>query len=231
MAGTPFEEKLQETLKAVTKNEEGKYVIPEETDPAIAFAARAELRRRDTQASYTKSQQTLKALQAENEKLAASWEQDAMKNLTNEEKASLEELKIQDPDAWREEINKLEANKREQFQERRKEISAEASKVSELERRQHLLAQYNEENPEFALTDDVIENDIPPRITNKLKNNEVAFEDFLEEVREYLSKGKTIQPSPNAPNTPNLTNASGGSTPSQAALAAQSASDYATEVF
>lgn len=166
---TSYESKVNEVITGSTRGEDGKLTFPEGTDESLAFSATAEIRRRDTQGAYTKNQQTLKALQAENEKLASSWESDAVANLSSTEQASLEELKVQDPDTWRSEIARLEEEKRGKFKERRTAISEEASQTTELERRGLQLEQFNKDNPEIELTDEVIENDIPPRITRKLE--------------------------------------------------------------
>lgn len=230
--GTPtFESRVNEVIAATTKDDKGKFVMPEGTDEAVAFAARSELRRRDTQAAYTKGQQSLKALQAENEKLASSWEADAVSNLSNSEQARLEELKVQDPDAWRTEIANLENEKRSQFQEKRQAISTEANQVTELERRQLQLEQFNQENPEVNITDEVIQNDIPPRITKKLENGEIQFDEFLTEVATYLGKGKRINPGEKPPQEPDFNGARGSNAPSKEAVTKQDSNDYNSEIF
>lgn len=230
--GTPtFESRVNEVIAATTKDDKGKFVLPEGTDEATAFAAKAELRRRDTQAAYTKGQQSLKALQAENEKLASSWEADAVSNLSNSEQARLEELKVQDPEAWRQEIANLENEKRSQFQEKRQAISQEANQVTELERRQMQLEQFNQENPDVAITDEVIANDIPPRITKKLENGEIQFDEFLTEVATYLSKGKKINPGEKPPQEPDFNGARGSNAPSKEAVTKQDSNDYSSEIF
>jgi hypothetical protein len=230
--GTPtFESRVNEVIAATTKSDDGKLVLPEGTDEALAFAAKAELRRRDTQGAYTKNQQRLKALEAENEKLASSWESDAVSNLSNSEQARLEELKVQDPDAWRSEIAKIEGEKRTQFQEKRQAISEEASKLTEVERRGLQLEQFNKDNPDINLSDEVIANDIPPRITRKLEAGEIQFDEFLNEVATYLGKGKKIAPGAKAPEEPNFQGARGSNTPSKEAVEKQNSDDYSKEIF
>lgn len=226
-----FESQVNETIAAITKDENGKFVVPEGTDDAIAYAAKAELRRRDTQAAYTKGQQTLKALQAENAKLAASWEADAVSNLSSSEQARLEELKVQDPDAWRAEIATLENAKRTKFQEKRQAISEEANKLTELERRTQQLEQFNQENPGIQITDDVLANDIPPRIVRKLEQGLVQFDEFLNEVAAYLTKGKTIAKGDQPDEQPNFNEARGSNTPTKEAIDKQNANDYTKEIF
>lgn len=230
--GTPtFESRVNEVITAASKSEEGKLVLPEGIDEAIAFAARAEIRRRDTQGAYTKNQQRLKELEAENDALAKSWEHDAVSNLSNLEQARLEELKVQDPDSWRSEIAKIEENKRNEFKEKRQSISEEASKMTELERRQMQLQQFNEDNPSIQLTDEVIENDIPPRFTRKLEAGELSFEEYLNQVAKYLNAGKAIDPGEKAPGGPSFANSRGSSTPSADAFGKQSSTEYSEEIF
>jgi len=56
----------------------------------------------------------------------------------------------------------------------------------------------------------VVANDIPPRITNKLKNGEVTFEEFLSEAGAYLDKGK-VASNESDPALPELHKETGGS--------------------
>jgi hypothetical protein len=231
-SGTPtFESKVNEVIASTTRDEAGKLVLPEGIDEGLAYAARAEIRRKDTQSAYTKNQQRMKTLEAENEQLASSWERDAVSNLSSAEQARLEELKVQDPDSWRAEIGALEEAKRTKFKEQRQAISEEASKSTELERREAQLAQFNKDNPDLQITDDLINNDIPPRITRKLEKGEVSFEEYLAEVKSYLSKGKKIAPGTKAPDEPDFNGTRGSTTPTQEALAAQSSNDYNSEIF
>ena len=230
--GTPtFESRVNEVIAATTKSDDGKLVLPEGTDEALAFAAKAELRRRDTQGAYTKNQQRLKALEAENEKLASSWESDAVSNLSNSEQARLEELKVQDPESWRSEIAKLEDEKRNQFKEKRQAISDEASKLTELERRQLQLEDFNKANPDVQITDDVIANDVPPRLTKQLENGEIQFDEFLTKVSTYLGKPKKIAEGEKPPKEPNFQSARGSNTPSKEAVEQQNSDDYSKEIF
>lgn len=230
--GTPtFESRVNTAVAATTKDAEGKLVLPEGTDEATAFAVRSEIRRRDTQSAYTKSQQSNKALTAENTQLAASWENDAVANLSSTEQARLEELKVQDPDAWRTEIAAIEDSKRVKFKEKRKLISEEASQGTELERRALQLEQFNIDNPDVKITDDVIQNDIPPRITRKLEQGEIQFDEYLEEVKTYLGKGKKLAPGAKPEDEPNFAGARGSRTPTDEAIKAQSSNDYTKEIF
>ena len=228
---TTYESRVNEVITAATKDNDGKLVLPEGTDEGLAFSAMAEVRRRDTQGAYTKNQQQLKALQAENEKLASSWESDAVANLSSTEQAKLEELKVQDPDTWRSEIARLEEEKRDKFKEKREAITVEASQMTELERRGLQLEQFNKDNPDIALTDEVIENDIPPRITRKLEKGEIQFDEYLTEVSNYLAKPKKIAEGEKAPSTPNFANSRGSSNPTTDAVNQQSKDDYTKEIF
>jgi uncharacterized protein YpiB (UPF0302 family) len=62
----------------------------------------------------------------------------------------------------------------------------------ELQRRYDYLDEFNKER-EVPITPELLGNDIPPRITNKLAKDEITFEEFLDGVSEYLKyqdKGK-----------------------------------------
>lgn len=228
---TPSFEDQVNTAISSAKTEDGKLSFPDGTSEGVVFAANAELRRRDTQSAYTKNQQRLKALETENSKLATSWEKDAVSNLSNQEQARLEELKVQDPDRWRTEIAKLEDDKRNAFQAKRTAISQEASQATEIERRTAQLNSYNEANPDHQLTDEVIENDIPPRLTKQLEKGDITFEQFIDKASKFLVKPKKIVEGDQAPDEPNFAGSRGSHSPSADAIAAQNADDYSKEIF
>jgi hypothetical protein len=231
--GTPsFEEQVNEAINSMVETE-GKWDFPEDVEfnEAVRYTANIERRRRDTQSSFTKQQQKLKALEAENNHLASQWEQDVVKQLTEEQQADLEELKHTDQEAWREKINKYEQENASKVKDKRNKIKEKVQEETELERRSRLLEEYNEANPEFQLTDDVIENDIPPRLTKKLATGELSFDEFLEKSREYLGAPKTINKGKKAPNEPDLSKESGGVTPQQSAVDADIRASYRKETY
>lgn len=193
-------EQVNEILKA---QETDKLVLPEGVSEHVADVARAEHKFRSTQSSYTKDRQRLKVIEAENEVLKGH----IKPQISEEDQKRLDELKYTDPDAWLKEMNNLKVP----------DIGAEArtkaSESYELERRAEVLNEFNE-GREVPITDEVIQNDIPPRISNKLTSGKVTFEEFLDEVDTYLSKGKVLSKEKTLDQT-DLGKVSGGDTPSK----------------
>ena len=210
---------------------EGKMTWAPDLDPMVQYAANAEIRRRDTQASYTKTNELNIALTSENEQLASTWQAEVAKTLTADQQSELEELKHTDPEAWREKINTYESENANRVATKRTEIKTKASKETEVQQRTRVLEEHNAANPDFALTDDVIDNDIPPRITRKLENGEISFDDFIKESHAFLSKGKTIYQGDKAPDEPNLSKQSGSSAPTSDAVNASMKESYQKEVY
>lgn len=232
--GTPndtFESKVNTVLDTVTKTDDGKWQLPEDLDEAVAYAAKAELRRRDTQSSYTKTQQEIATLRKENETLAASYEQDIVKHLSTEDKDRLEELKHTDPDEWRLELDKVEKTSRSKFAEKRKQIKDTVSQETELEQRTRLLEEYNTANPDHALTDDVLENDIPPRFVKELEKGNVTFDEFLAKCHKFLGTPKAILKGDAAPNEPDLSKVGGGAYPSEESRKKDIKQTYKSEIY
>lgn len=227
-----FEQQVNEATSKMVQSEDGKWSFPEglELRPEVQYAANLERRRRDTQTAFAKANQRAKALEVENSELAKGWEQDLVSKLSEEQQDELAELKVSDPDAWRQKINEVEEANRNSFKATRETISKKAQQESELERRQRLLDEFSEANPDLALTDDVIQNDIPPRFLKKLENGG-AFEDFLEDCKEYLSKGRVVGGGAQAPATPNLATSGGTSTPAPSAIEQSIKSSYKAETY
>lgn len=185
---------------------------------------KAEKRRKDTQAAFTKAQQTALAAKAELSVL-----KDMVKPTVNEEELkALDELMYADPKAWRLKVNSLEQAKNAELQQKVTASIEQNVQQSELERRNQALAEFNVANPEIVLTDEVIQFDVPRRITSKLEKGEVSFEDFLAEVKEYLMKPKKVHATGVEPQ-PNLGDIGGGSTPNPSKKAL--ANSYEQEIF
>ena len=218
-----FEAKVDTIVSQMTTDDKGNLQLPDgvEASEEVLYSAKLVKRQRDTQSAFTKSQQRLKALEAENDKLATSWEQDAISNLSHAEQARLTEMKVQDPDMWRLEIAKIEESKRGEFKEKRSAISAEASQATELERRAAVVGKYNEENPDAQITQDAIDNDVPPRLTKQLAEGSLSFDEYLAKVATYLNKGKVLQPGVTPPSEPDFAGARGANSPTTAAVRKQ----------
>lgn len=233
--GTPvndtFETKVNNALESVKKSEDGKWQVPEDLDEAVAYSVNAELRRRDTQAAYTKTQQEAAALRRENETLAASYEQDVVKHLSTEDKDRLEELKHTDPEEWRTELEKLEKANKSKFDEKRTKIKDTVQRETELERRTRLLEEHNTAHPEHAITDEVLENDIPPRFTKQLEKGEIDFEEFLTKCTTFLGKPKKVASGDAAPGEPNLSKSGGTDKPSSEAREGDIKETYKNEIY
>ena len=225
-----FGQKVNELVNKTTRDEAGKLVLPEGLSEAEQFAVRSEIRQRDTRSAYTKDRQRIKQLEAENATLANNWEQDYVKNLTTAQQSELEELKHSDPDAWRTKITELETSAKSQYQEKRQKVTEEATFASEEERRAQVFADFQTANPDLVINDEVIDNDIPPRYTKQLEKGEVTFEEYLDNVKNYLETGKVVQGT-EAPKEPNLNKVGGGATPAEAAVSADAANSYQDEIF
>lgn len=227
-----FADKVNAAVAAATVDDKGNLVLPADLPEEVAYAATLEKRRRDTQSSYTRTQQELARTKAEAELLAQGWEDQFARTLPAADQAALEELKASDPDAWRAKLNELEVQRRTEFGTKRQELSVKAQGETEMEYRQRALQEFAEANPTITINDDVVQNDIPPRITNKLKEGKIDFGQFLEECKTYLTKGKVVKPTQEQPNpAPNLTALGGGDHPDPTKVKLASTAQYKDEIF
>lgn len=198
--------------------------IPEGTAPATtdenvdweAEAKKAEQRRRDTQAAYTKSQQELAATRAQLKVMKET----GGPALDQGKLAELEDLKFSDPDAWYKAKLALESEAHNSFQSKLAEASESEVRLAKLE-------EFKATHPGFELTDD----DIPPRIAKKLASGQVSFDEFLQETYDYLVTPKVIGDANKTLEQPNLGKVGGGITPSAAATSKDIVSSYKNEVY
>lgn len=183
-----------------------------------------EKRYKDTQAAYTKSQQELKAVKAQ---------VDVLEKLTThqiqidaETQRELDDLKYSDPDAWRTKMNNLELEARTKHQSTLSTAAQQAAMQAELDRRAQVLDEYNRSHPGYEITDEVIQLDVPTRITKKLESGELSFDDYLIEVKDFLYSPKKVGTPNKTLGQPNLGNIGGGDTPSDTAITLDIAANY-----
>lgn len=181
-----------------------------------AEAKKAEQRRRDTQAAYTKSQQELAATRAQLKVMKET----GGPALDQGKLAELEDLKFSDPDAWYKAKLALESEAHNTFQSKLAEASESEVRLAKLE-------EFKATHPGFELTDD----DIPPRIAKKLASGQVSFDEFLQETYDYLVTPKVIGDAHKTLEQPNLGKVGGGITPSAAATSKDIVSSYKNEVY
>ena len=228
-----FEQQVNDLTAKLVDNGKGVYELPSDISEGMSqelkYAVTLEKRRRDTQASLSRVEQEANKIKKLNEKLSQEWQKSV--TLSPIQVEELEELKRDDPEAWRLKINEMEENNRKAVVSREDEISKEVYKETELEQRIRMLEEYNAANPTFNIDNDVIENEIPPKYTKKLERGEVTFDEFLLQCKTYLSKGKVVGGSVDLADSVSLSKASGGGTPSQAAVSSAARDSYSRETF
>lgn len=202
--------------KAATQQPPATDVVDGANSTPEQLAEIAEKRRKDTQAAYTKSQQALKALEAENAELMKQLQKVSQVSLTAEEQESLDSLKYNDPEAWRKQLNALELKATNEARANIEGLTGPAKAAAELqfelERRQQVLEEFNASAP-VKITEELISDEVPPRITKKLAEGKITFEEFLQEVADYVATGKVVK-NDSTLDQPNLGNLGGGVKPS-----------------
>ncbi len=211
---------INKAVKEVTVDEKtGKYIYPENMDPMLKAAVAATKSYRDNQSGFTKSQQSLKESEAESvalrEKLATYTSKSL--ELTPADQTRLDGLKTSNPDEWRKELNRLESEAKDAIQQDLADVTEEvrqkASGQFEIDRRYTYLDEFNI-GRETPITPELLDSEVPPRITKKLAEAEITFEEYLDEVSEYLDKGKVVS-KPGNKKTVDLNKANGSSTPGE----------------
>lgn len=224
-----FEQQVQEAVAAMKRTEDGKWKLPEDLPEEVKVAANLERRRRDTESALGKTRAELAEQRAIREaleqKVAASTQ------LSEEQRAELEELKIEDPEQWRQRVNALEDETVTSLQKELQEKATEARMQAEAERRAQVLEQFNKAHPDAPITDEALENDIPPRITNKLANGQVTFEEFLQEAYTYMTASKVIDPGASTTEVTNIGKLGGTATPSKQAIVEDFNETYQSVTF
>ena len=227
-----FEEKVNDVAKQMTKGEDGNWGLPDDVqaDENVLYAAKIEKRRRDTESALGKTRLQLKTEEGLRQKLETRAVAGIDLDLSPEQAEELETLRDNDPEAWRKEVNNLERKATATFQE---ELDADRTSVSqeaELERRETVLDQFNVDHPDVKITDELLESDIPPRITKKLTEGKITFEEFLTEAHDFMVRPVKVAGT-TAKETPNMGKVGGGSSPSAEANNLADKEDYSKTTF
>ena len=161
--------------------------LPEENqvDFLLKKLDTVEKRRRDTQASYTKTRQ---------EYLKTLSERDLLKQKIApkvEQTEELEKLKFSDPDAWRAKMNALEQEAAKKIEQELQTTSAKSAEAFELEERKRILRSFSEANPDFDITSPEVQDQIPPRYLKQLESGDISFDAFLNKVKKFVEAPKT----------------------------------------
>lgn len=179
-----------------------------------------EKRFKDTQAFATKiaqekadKERELAELKAELSVLKTA----AKPSLTMDEQVQkeLEDLKYSDPDAWRTRVNELETAANAEFNSKIVEAKQLSSQQLELQRRANVLTQFQNEHPDVVFTDELLHLDIPQRIVKELENGKVTYEEFLNNVYNYVKTPKVIGSTTKTLEQPNLSKTGGDDTPTK----------------
>jgi len=225
-----YEKQVVDNCNDMEFDGDGKWQVPDDMSPDMQFAVNSERRRRDTQSAQGKTQQQLKASEARNTALTERLESTITPSLTEDEIVALEELKEHDPEAWRAKLNEYETAALDKHYEDMETIDSNAGEAAEIERRTTLLKEFTDANPELAITDEVFFDQLPRGLTDKLESGDLAFEDFLSEAKDFLSKGKTTKREADDVE-PNLGKSSGSSTPAKSAIDEDIVSSYENEIY
>lgn len=223
-----FEQKIGQVIAQTTRDDAGKLVFPDGLDEATLFAARAEIRRRDTQGALTKEQRQRQLAESQLAAVSTELEAAIVSSAPLADQARLAELKHSNPDAWREELTKLESTARGTAKSRIAEVRQAATVEEVTQERAQMLADFTAANPGFKLDDDIIANELPPRMVKELEQGKVSFDQFLAKAHKFLAGDVKIKAGDTAPNLPDLGKAPGGTNALDANVPD---SNYAKEIY
>lgn len=208
--------KVSDIVKQITVDGTGNYVFPTgvELTEEMKFAATAEKRRRDTQAEFTKVNKSKLALEAENNKLREILLKQSIV-FTPEQTEELEDLKLEDPEKWRQKLNEYESKviegRKTTISELSTNVITEAERTFEVSLQGKVLEEFNKLHG-IGLTEELLADEVPNRITKKLVEGKVSYEEYLEESFTYLKTNKAIKEE-SVMGDPNLNRVSGGKEP------------------
>jgi len=217
-------------------DDKGKLQLPEDMPSWQKHIIRGEKRTRDAQAELSLEQNKFRQSEAKNAVLmeTASTMVPEDFQLSDTELTELNTLKKNDPDAYRLKVNALEASALEAQQTKLTEMTTkaaeEATAAHTTKNRVTVLAEFRDANPDLSITDDVLVNDVPPRLLAGVTSGQYSYGEYLTKVKEYLTTGKTTTGDETG-DPHNMHKLPGGQTPGKKAAEKAGQSDYAKMTF
>lgn len=230
-----FQDQVTELVNKAQDNGNGALVLTEELlkdlPEPLAVAAKAELRYRNTQSSYTKASQRLKEISTVNEKLVEHLTEQVTIHITPEQRRELDDLKRRDPEAWRAKLNEHESEARRILTEKLQSFEQAGKQMSELEIRAAKVAAFKETTG-LEITDDVVDNQLPASYKTRLNEGKITFDEFLELAGKFLSGQVTIKGAKDTPaKDVDFKKLPGGSKPDDKAIESDIVTAYKNTVF
>lgn len=184
---------VKKHAKDIKFDDNNKMILPEGLEPWEKTVLIAEKRRRDQQRDYQNVKGKLTATTAEVEALKKEISGMTIEDdLTSEEQKELDDLKFTDPDMWFEKKQELQKQLETKKKDKLEEVTSAASLEATIEERAQLLLAHNEANPDFQITQEVLENDVPPRFLKALEGGQ-PFDEFIDDVLQFLQKPKKLK--------------------------------------
>ena len=229
-----FETKVAEVVAKATANDNGALVFSDEAladvPTEVQYAAKSELRYRNTQSKYTKVNQEVTALSKVNERLTSELTENSATHLSAEQTEELASLKRSDPDAWKEKSIEYEAAAKDTLKQKLKDIETEGRELSEVEIRKAQIAAYAETTG-IEINQQVIEEHMPPIWNKKLSEGKCTFDEYLVAAGKFV-EGKVVLAGTEAESDDaNLGKMSGGHEPSKEAQAGDIEQQYKNAIF
>ena len=208
---------LNDLVKQV-KRVDGELKYPEGMSDNDKKLVKVEIRRRDTQAEFTKAKQKAASF----EKTLDRIRQSISIPLTKEQQEELEKIDVTDREAYFNKRLEFEKANREQME---KDIDIETNETDVLAQRDKFLGEFNAaRKAEGKVTIDLNlmnSGEVPPKYWKQIQSGEVNFEQGIKQVGEFLDKGKVTSGKESVPNQPDLTSSPGNpstKSPSQSTL-------------
>jgi len=203
-----YEQTVNSLIKEKITKVDGKFVIPEDLElPSdIQAVLNAELRRRNTEAAFTKASQEAKLYKTEVEALKSKLLEESSVDLSSSELENLEELRITDPNQWRLEVNRIEEESKSlKIKEVEDYLSETRNNLTEKEKSIKLNEALNSFNSgsDSKITIEHLENDIPPRLLKSYESGKISLEELLEDAKTLIYGNPSIKQD-NIPNEPNF---------------------------
>jgi len=202
-----YQAEVNQLLTETKVTEDGKFVYPENVDPWAKVAIANEKKFRDTQSGFTKVTQELKVAQAELDVLRGK----LSSGLTQEQVTELND--IDDKEEYFAKRAEYEAQANDTFSEELEEVRTKTATEIERERREVALTEFNK-GRKIPITNELVDNEVPPKFYKQLEAGKITFEQFLADVAKFVDTPKKMANTETEKNVTNLSDVAGGDTPS-----------------
>ncbi len=186
-----FTDTVNEIVGRVSNNETLED-IRNSYDSQALYAAQLSIDNNKLKNKLNQTSNEVSVLEQEKQFYADSLQNNYSMSLSMDERNRLDQLKMEDPDKWRDTLNRLEQDKKQLAKKEYEDIEKKIKEKVYSEIKENQIKVFEKENPELSINFEMLQEEVPPKYIKKYNEGEIDTKQLLEVAKTYITKKKKI---------------------------------------